>query len=116
MITIQLTDKQMANIEKNMALCALILDGEPTATERDLAHAYSDLATSLAEAVLADGQMVMVGRDEQLVDNYDRPERHNINPANRPSEMQLEGYTQDRMDFDKALADMSPRNEITDEK
>ena len=28
------------------------------------------------------------GQDE-LLDNLDRPKRHNINPANRPSEMQV---------------------------
>ena len=93
MVTIQLTDKQMDNIEKNLALCALILEGEPTPTEQDLAHAYGDLCKSLAEAVVVDGTMIMVGKEEFTHDNMDRAERHNVaGSMNRPSEMQLEAF------------------------
>ena len=96
MTTIQLTDKQMENIEHNLGLAALILDGEPTPTERDLVGAYNDLCKTLAACVVADGTMIMVGKEEFVHDNMDRAERHNVaGSMNRPSKMQEEAFKEE---------------------
>ena len=101
MITIQLTQKQMDVMAANMGYAMLILDGEPAGAERDLAKAYADLVKAVTHGILAEGQMVMVGREERLGDTLDRPEMHNINIANRPSDMQLKAYEEEHKDGKK---------------
>jgi hypothetical protein len=99
MITFQLSKEQMDKVESNLALCKAIAEsGEQTLTENDLAFAYTDLVQAIAQGVLADGQMIMVGREERLGDSIDRPSMHNVNIANRPSAMQEKAYEDEHKD------------------
>ena len=95
MITFQLTKEQIEGMEANLKICVGLLDNVETETERDLINAYNDLAKAIAGGILADGQMIMVGREERLGDTLDRPTMHNINIANRPSDMQLKAYQEE---------------------
>ena len=93
MTTIQLTNEQLNKINVNLDLITILLEGEPTPVERDLASTYHDLVKAIADGVVADGTLIHVGQEEFVRDNVDHPERHNIaGSMNRPSAMQEEGY------------------------
>jgi len=98
MITLQLTKEQMDNIDKNLKKCEQIFESDSTPAEKEMALAYGSLAKALHKAILTEGQMIMVGREERLCDTIDRPEMHNINIANRPSDMQLKAYKEEHKD------------------
>ncbi len=93
MVTIQLTNEQLNKINVNLDLVNMLLEGEPTPMERDLANTYCDLVKAIAGGVVADGTLIHVGQEEFVRDNVDHPERHNIaGSMNRPSTMQEKGY------------------------
>lgn len=62
---------------------------------------YIDLCTKIAEGIVPTSTSLIVKRLEaERKDAIDREERHNINVANRPSQMQIDKYEKENLDED----------------
>ncbi len=81
MLTIQIPKELLEDFERKAQLMNVL-------THNPVGKMYQEMTRILREHVIADGEIVLIGKEERLNDTLDREDKHNINPANRPSLMQ----------------------------
>ncbi len=99
MTTIQLSKKQLENISVNLNEVAKIALEPATETEGKLCSLYMDLCEAIAQGIVVEGSMIMVGKEESHGDTLDRAERHSVSGhMNDPSEMQKLAFEKETKD------------------
>ena len=88
----------VAGLAKGLQRAKDIVASSDNMATVEIANMYIELCAEIADGVQVDPFTMSIA--EQQLDNKDRFERHNINPANRPSLMQeqFNDYIEDEND------------------
>ncbi len=94
MINVQIKDNIMVELQSDVKVAIEIRDATDSMQTAAMCNKFIELATEITMGVLPD----LKSLEDEKKDSLDRSERHNINPANRPSLMQEHYYKEDNED------------------